>query len=338
MVLKSFVHLARQGFPKGVTHGYAQSLVAASQSSHATSTTQLHPFSHHSVSKFSKTGSSQLRDALQNNSGSSSTGPKTSGDADLDRYYAAYTASQKEQRGVDGHEWQQFQFTKRIGWKGPTVAFEGKGKEKEEDVLRSTVVPGRRQGGAERAYTTSAVDDIKKADEDTADDLALAKINEAIAKEISDIRQSNEAASDLETALPVSQDEIEVETQAVATKEGSGSSSVTLRSPTPALSTVSHETGITSTEGTVWTTHLDHISSLQEARRYAEIPPVFESMLHAGVLPPPRAYNALLTSAINLPTAKHQVVLKALDVYSDMLRRNVSPDTTTYTILLEMLS
>ena len=339
MVLKSFVHLARQGFPKGVTHGYAQSLVAASQSSHASSTTQLHPFSHHPASKFGKSGSSQLRDALQNNPASSSTGTKTGEDGDLDRYYAAYTASQREQRGAEAREWQQFQFTKRIGWRTPAAAFEVKvkGKEKEEDVVQPSDSFSRQRRTTERAYTTSAVDDFKEAREDFTEDLALAQVNEAIAKEISDLQKASGIASTVLSAIPVSQDEVDADLTSPAAQELSDSST-TARSTTLTLSPASHETADTPTEGPESSPHLDRICYLQNARKYAEIPPIFESMLRTGHLPPAKAYNGLLTAAINLPSAKHQTVLKALDVYSDMLRRKVLPDTTTYTILLELLS
>ncbi len=80
------------------------------------------------------------------------------------------------------------------------------------------------------------------------------------------------------------------------------------------------------------------LQKLAENRSYDEIPVVFEAMLHAGVRPSVAAYNSLLSAAIHLPQAKHQVVPKALDVYSDMLRRRVTPDTATYTALIELLS
>ena len=60
-------------------------------------------------------------------------------------------------------------------------------------------------------------------------------------------------------------------------------------------------------------------------------------MLLAGGRPTTDAYNALLAAAIALPAPSHRVVPKALDVYSDMLRRKVSPDTATYSALIELL-
>jgi len=82
----------------------------------------------------------------------------------------------------------------------------------------------------------------------------------------------------------------------------------------------------------------EQLTSLAESHRFSEIPAVFEAKLLAGLKPSASAYNALLLAAINLPRGKHQVVAKVLDVYADMRRRRVSPDTATYAILIEMLA
>jgi pentatricopeptide repeat protein len=65
---------------------------------------------------------------------------------------------------------------------------------------------------------------------------------------------------------------------------------------------------------------------------------VFEAMLVAGVTPIASAYNALLLAAIQLPTSKIEIVSKALDVYGDMLRRKVAPDSDSYNILVGLLA
>jgi hypothetical protein len=54
MVFKPFTHLARQAFTKTFAHGYAQSVVAASQSSFASSTTGLNQIGIH-PGKFTRT-------------------------------------------------------------------------------------------------------------------------------------------------------------------------------------------------------------------------------------------------------------------------------------------
>jgi len=359
MVFKPFSHLARQSFTKSITHGYAQSVVAATQSSYASTTTQFPSFTNHSVNRFGKPGTTQLRDAFQNasssntknNSANSST--DAANDGGLDAYYAAW---QNQQRAGDGIEWQQFDFPKRIGWKPPSAVFEAKGKEKGEDGLRSEVDLDKRRQGLERAYTTSTVDDVKKAEDQVAEAAAIASVDEAFANEITDIRSASSGVDQQSDALPSSvvrtindgaQQSGESSSTAFTVRDETShhdvnqlpkSSFVTARSfssmerPAP-----DQPASITSLEN-VSRPYDEHLSHLHNAQCYAEIPPVFEAMLHAGVVPSATAYNALLLAAIHLPTDNHQVVPKLLDVYSDMLRRKVLPTTETYTIILDTLS
>ena len=84
--------------------------------------------------------------------------------------------------------------------------------------------------------------------------------------------------------------------------------------------------------------YADHLTKLSAAARYAEIPAVFEAMLATGVQPIADAYNALLMAAVHIPVENNQVVSKALDVYTDMLQRKVSPNSETFNILVSVLS
>ncbi|EGX91221.1 pentatricopeptide repeat protein [Cordyceps militaris CM01] len=84
--------------------------------------------------------------------------------------------------------------------------------------------------------------------------------------------------------------------------------------------------------------YAEHLLKLSSAGRHAEIPAVFEAMLATGVKPIAGAYNALLLAAIHIPIKKIEVVSKALDVYADMLRRRITPDSQTYDILVRMLA
>jgi pentatricopeptide repeat protein len=85
-------------------------------------------------------------------------------------------------------------------------------------------------------------------------------------------------------------------------------------------------------------TYAGQLTKLAASKHYAEIPAVFEAMLHAGVRPMVQSYNALLAAAIHLPKDRHEAISKVLDVYSDMLQRHVLPDMTTYNTMVELLS
>ncbi|KAF4219586.1 hypothetical protein CNMCM8980_004375 [Aspergillus fumigatiaffinis] len=80
----------------------------------------------------------------------------------------------------------------------------------------------------------------------------------------------------------------------------------------------------------------DQIVQLASGKKYAEIPAAFELLLRDGLTPTVGAYNALLESAVRLHTDVSHAIPKALDVYSDMLRRRVIPDEDTYRTLVEL--
>lgn len=80
----------------------------------------------------------------------------------------------------------------------------------------------------------------------------------------------------------------------------------------------------------------DQIVQLALTKKYAEIPSAFEALLRDGLTPTVGAYNALLESAVRLHGDTAQAIQKALDVYSDMLRRRVIPDEQTYRTLVQL--
>lgn len=334
MVFKPFTHLARQSFAKTLTHGYAQSVVAATQSSYAS------PFGNHHTSRFVKPGTTQLQTAFHNTPSSSSSGAKaghttsrTVGNRDggLAAYYEAW---QQQQHSGDGQEWKQFQFTKRIGWKAPTAVREGEAK---DSGLRPDVLLNR--AGVERAYSASAVDDIKQVEDVAAEASAVAQIDEAIAKEILVGRASTIIVNEETPILSaVGEETTQASVENISVITSSDQLSPREIESDTASSPFSNATVATSIPDVESQALSEHISKLRDAKRYAEIPPVFESMLRGGHQPTATAYNALVDAAINLPIPKHQVVPKALDVYSDMLRRQILPNPETYTVLLQLLS
>ncbi|KAJ5457686.1 hypothetical protein N7475_009074 [Penicillium sp. IBT 31633x] len=280
MVFKPFTHLARQSFTKAFTHGYAQSVVAASQT--YASTTPFNPLAVQPA-KFSRT--TQLQNAFANTSSSSGAGAKASqggsgnGDLGLAAYYAAW---QQAQQTGDDTDFAQFESRRRIGWK-PS----GEADNAAEDRTASDSSPPH--------PTKAAVN------EDVS-----AQVEEAVAREI---RIQEEQAQAEEAALGAEAG-IEQHTEDVAiTKE------------------VSEATQVAS----------DRIVQLATSNNYAEIPAAFEVLLRDGLTPTVEAYNALLVAAIRLhPDAAHAIP-KALDVYSDMLRRRVIPDEDTYETLVQLL-
>ena len=331
MVFKPFTHLARHSFAKAAPHGYAQSLVAGAQGSYASSTTGLGPFTNHPSTRFSKPGSTQFHNAFQyctvssnsNIKASISSTTETGQDRALEAYFAAWN---KHVIAGALKDWKQYQFQKRIEWKTPTASFDGKAKEKRIDGDHGLLVPERApdQGMPDRVQSASVVEDLKKSN--VQDEVArLAAINKAIAQEIADMQsEQTRASSDVDKSV----------NQIIDAANNSTSPSAVTRSLS--VSSYDDTTTPTSLVSQDSIAMVERIASLNKAQNYAEIPPVFESLLQLNSRPPTEAYNSLLQAAIHLPVLDEQVFAKALDVYTDMLRRNVLPDASTYDSLLSV--
>ncbi|KAF1835501.1 hypothetical protein BDW02DRAFT_597256 [Decorospora gaudefroyi] len=316
MVFKSF-HLARQSLAKGFTHGYAQSVVAGVSQNNPLASLQHDRFrkglkNQHAFASTSTTSALKALAASQHDHQ----------DSGLAAYYTAW---QKHQRTED-KEWSQFQFRKLIEW--DPASSKNAAEAKENSVAVEEVaepVPAR--AVVNRAYSTSQVDDFKKAvGGEEAEKIALAQVDEAIAQEVAKHKADSETVQAAEEEL----------TPIEEARSGS---------PATVAETLVNSTILSRTESTIATSPIEahdeytvQLQKLASNRNYAEVPSVFEAMLRSDVKPSVAAYNALLSAAIHLPRAPHQVVPKALDVYSDMLRRRVVPDTATYTTLIELLS
>ncbi|OSS45824.1 hypothetical protein B5807_09550 [Epicoccum nigrum] len=318
MVFKSF-SLARTSLAKGFTHGYAQSVVAGVSQNNPLATLQHDRFrkGHKQQYAFASNSTTNAIKALD------SARAHEHQDSGLAAYYSAWQKTQK----TENKEWSQYQFRKLIEYDPQHATKEAAEAKEKGDVAEEAVEPTPARAVVNRAYSTSQVEDFKKAvGDEQAEEIALAQVDEAIAQEALKIKAVNEAIKEAQTQLSPIQ-----ETR----------SATPAQAPNPANSISGSYTPPSSLLPSPFDEIEEYTAQLEQLaanRKYAEIPAVFESMLLDGVKPSVTAYNYLLSAAINLPRPRHQVVPKALDVYSDMLRRRVAPDTATYTALLELLS
>ena len=343
MVLKSFTHIGRQSYSKVFSHGYVQSVVAAGQTTQVPTNTPLSSFGKHASNRHGRPQTAQFHSSVHNASSlSDAPGRAAHGSADvigiynetLVPYFEAWQQAQAK-----GKTWKQYQFAKRIGWEENSILPDEKRNEVVDLGPRADVLLNR--GGLDRAVTTSAVDDIKQSQDKAAEAEAVAKVNEAIANEIIQIQQSAASRDQLQTFAASASQEKDLGKPSVDNGRSTTPSSVSpvgtadhTAQSTP-VSDVTAASYVQETESEVLS---EQIGKLHETESYSQIPPIFESMLARGLRPSVKAYNALLASAIHLPIAKHQVVSKALDVYSDMRQRMVAPDTAFYTTLIQLLS
>jgi len=319
-----YSNLARQGFTKTFTHGYAQSVVAATHPQ--TFASQNRPgFGLNRRASKASSSSYHFQNAFHSSAQSSSTAVREArserNDSGLDAYFDAW--KKEHAAGEPEKEWTQFQFAKRIEWKPSSIQVDSEGRSNVE-VEESLETPKP----VERAYSTSAVDDIKKVQLETEEEAALAKIDAAIEKEIKS--RTDQAIFEAELSVVAAR----VPTPPIAPSQ---SPALTVESSIE-QSRTSSITSVSSASELQSQSYADHLTKLSEAGRHAEIPAVFEAMLVANIQPTASAYNALLDAAIHLPAERIQVVPKALDVYSDMLRRKVLPNTATYDALINLVA
>ena len=314
MVFKPFSHLARRS-TKAFAHGYAQSLAAASQSSYASTQTPLGQLNHY---RLGKTAPVQQRESYHQNALQSSLPTKANlaspndpnHDGSLDTYFTAW------QKHQNSDEWQHV-FSSKRSERRHKSGLPVRLLEKDEKSARAAPVQGQAPP-IERAHSASALDDIRKSrDEDEA--IALREVDEAISKEIEKTQP--------ELSQPVK--DASLDTAPLPATDSTA--------PYPSTKNYGIDTH-QSQESTEGTSFVEHISFLEHAGNYGEIPGVFEAMLRSGFTPPPKTYNSLLIAAIRLSSSTTQVVPKALTIYSNMLRQHVTPDSSTYTLLLELLS
>ncbi|SPQ23884.1 b30df88a-83c0-4131-a685-e7606745723c [Thermothielavioides terrestris] len=319
-VFQSFI---RQGFSKSFTHGYAQSVVAATHPQHVLNTQNRPSFARRRTSpRVGRLATFNLQSAFHTASANTASSlehyrpDKTAGHGGLDAYFEHLQKAQANGEEAD-KEWVQFQFPKRIEWK-PTPASVLVGHDAKTLALESE----ESRKDHEDDSTAPGVPPEAKT--------ALAHIDAAIEKEI-ELRKQLEALEEevesLRTTSPALAERLaeEIRSRTVTPFSRATTPGSVARVPTSPVDPQSQ-------------TYADHLTKLSEAGRYAEIPAVFEAMLAGGVRPIATAYNALLMAAIHLPSEKWEIITKALDVYADMLRRKVSPDSDTYNILVDLLA
>ncbi|KAI1075748.1 hypothetical protein F5B20DRAFT_558466 [Whalleya microplaca] len=313
-----YQNFIRQGFAKSFTHGYAQSVVAATHP-HVLNSQNRPSFARRNSQRVGRLSSLQLQNAFHNSSHATTQHEnrheRHANSGNLDAYFEALRKKQDSENDEVEKEWTQFQFPKPIEWKPDA-----------ESILEGPESELQGAGAAELAEAAYNGDADAPVPVDA--EVALAHIDAAIQKEI-EVRELREALEDttaqsLRAPSPSVRSGVQSRARTPAAERSATPASIA-RSASPQVDAQSQS-------------YADHLTKLSEDGRYAEIPAVFEAMLVADIKPIATSYNALLVAAIHIPSEKIEVVSKALDVYADMKRRNISPDSDTYNILVGLLA
>lgn len=305
-----YTNFIRSGFTKSFTHGYAQSVVAATHphvlnsqnrpsfAARKRQTTnrlsrlqQLQSAFHASAHQSSSLPTEHRHEKLPNNHGG------------LDAYFENLQKNEAIEDSEEA-EWVQYRFQDKIEWKPSPASI----------LLGSEARTLEAKEADEDGFSETAFSEEEQA--------ALAHIDAALAKEI-EARQHGGVEDVSASRIPTPAPEKIAEPLSPVLRTRTPAS--VARSVTPPVDSQSQS-------------YADHLAKLSEAGRYAEIPAVFEAMLVASIQPLATSYNALLMAAIHLPAEKIEIVSKALDVYTDMMRRKVAPDSDTYNILVGLLA
>ncbi|CAK7242481.1 MAG: hypothetical protein STHCBS139747_003975 [Sporothrix thermara] len=369
----------RQGFAKSFTHGYAQSVVAATHP-HVLNPQSRPSFARRNSNRFGRIQALQLQSAFHTHVTGAEHKQPTLVHGGLDAYFEHLQDLQAQDEA--DKEWVQFQFQNRIEWK-PTAASVLAERDEASAAAKATPADAEAahavEGSAEAAEAADAAADVAaNAAADAAADVAASAEEEGdlSAREPTASQQdviASQAAADAAAAVEADaassaaehtaaeeaalahidaalEKEIEARKNLEALEDGkvasaspsataAGEAVVSRSVPVSrARSPVSVARSASPVADKQSQTYANHLTTLSEAGRYAEIPAVFEAMLVAGVQPIASAYNALLMAAIHLPIDRMEVISKALDVYTDMVRRKVLPDSDTFDILVGLLA
>lgn len=313
-----YASFIRSGFTKSFTHGYAQSVVAATHP-HVLNSQNRPTFAarkRQTNSRLSRL--QQFQSAFHTSAQQSASLPVehrheklTTNHGSLDAYFETLQNKEAAEKGIEGEEedeWVQFQFPNRIEWKPSPAAVvlgpDGKVVEAAES--------------AEAALSEAALPEHSQHASQSQSEASLDKLSDVVAS-ASEIQELSVLSTELaEFSQSASAPATPVSSQARTPTSAS-------RSATPPVDPQAQS-------------YADHLAKLSETGRYAEIPAVFEAMLVASIRPLATSYNALLMAAIHLPSEKIEIVSRALDVYADMMRRKVKPDSDTYNILVGLLA
>ncbi|RDW80525.1 hypothetical protein BP5796_05223 [Coleophoma crateriformis] len=322
-----YSNLARQGFTKTFTHGYAQSVVAATHPQvYASNNRPPFALQTRRASKAGHFSSYHFQNAFHT-SASTSTLPvqerveKSRGP--LEAYYAAWNQHinvEKEEKAP----W-KFEFQRTLTWEPSQSLVASENKIPEPDEAERKAL--------DRSYSTSALDDLKSIQNGEVlkfgaqEAAALAQIDAAIEKEIKS--RNDQAIFEAELSIIAAR----VPTPPISREPSPGSAKSSAgRSPTSVATSALTEAEIQSHS------YADHLTELSQSGQYDKIPTLFEGMRIAGIKPTAAAYNALLDARINLPGDRIQVAITASEIYLDMVRSKVLPNTATYNTLISLLS
>jgi len=323
MVFKPFGTLARQSLAK-FSNGYAQSAVAAAQSSYASSTTfpltklghQFTPTKHHSTS-----------------SNQAGKRPEyTSISQRVNDSIALHNAFSTQAHEDDG-QWRQFQYPKRILW-SPATPLQQQQQQRESDVEHRQLglrpeKPRAASMSSVREFSTSAFD---RQQHQQPDNHAI-NTSEQAHLDLATSTKSSEPVPDIivqDQEASLSQKDIGSASNA-ASGAPDASNDVTKSDIEPTASNLGHEQASQSASRELAQYHQNFEDSKNQGD-FMQVMQVFERMKLQHIQPDVSAYNYYLHAISQVETIDR--IPKLLATHDAMLSEGVQPSSYTYSILV----
>ncbi|KAF3924059.1 hypothetical protein ABW21_db0208071 [Orbilia brochopaga] len=318
MVFKPFtIAAARQSFARNFVNGYAQSAVAAAQSSYATTTS-------FPLSRLGQNTPSKIQAVFGGpNNGNKSRLSRNDG---FTPYHSIFAK--------DGDR--SLKYPERLQPAQASISLQLQQELEKKD--NGPPSPELRP----RASSMSDVRDypsLEKPDQATLDSTAVAIEDDVVDTSISAARAEvveqaaqPEIPSESEAKATVAQDvpaqASERQTQDAAAAETS--------SETSDLTLVNSSSAASPTY--VVRDYIQLFDSMKLAEKYDQIPMAFREMVDNGIVPNTDAYNYLLHAFTQLPLMGHERISRVMTIYAEMLDRKMIPSHYTYSIVIGALS
>ncbi|KAF3177026.1 hypothetical protein TWF106_001643 [Orbilia oligospora] len=325
MVFKPFtIAAARQSFARNFVNGYAQSAVAAAQSSYATTTS-------FPLSRLGQNTPSKIQ-AVFNGPNSGNRSKFARGSDHLGHQHSIFNK--------DGDR--SLKYPERLQPTHASISLQ-----LQQELEKKDVGPPSPELKP-RASSMSTVRDYPTLEE--PDKLSLDSLEVAIEEDEFATTAPAKAAAVVENKLQTVPEVAEVKAEATssetapkaagtATKDAASASA-----PGEVAETASETSDITMVNSSSTTStyvvkdYIQLFDNMKLAEQYDQIPLAFREMVDNGIVPTTDAYNYLLHAFTQIPLMGHERISRVMNVYAEMMERKMIPSHYTYSIVIGTLA
>ncbi|KAF3126701.1 hypothetical protein TWF703_010384 [Orbilia oligospora] len=325
MVFKPFtIAAARQSFARNFVNGYAQSAVAAAQSSYATTTS-------FPLSRLGQNTPSKIQ-AVFNGPNSGNRSKFARGSDHLGHQHSIFNK--------DGDR--SLKYPERLQPTHASISLQ-----LQQELEKKDVGPPSPELKP-RASSMSTVRDYPTLEE--PDKLSLDSLEVAIEEDEFVATAPAKAAvvgNNLQTVPEVAEVKAEATSSETAPKAAATTASkdaASASAPGEVVETASETSDITMVNSSSTTStyvvkdYIQLFDNMKLAEQYDQIPLAFREMVDNGIVPTTDAYNYLLHAFTQIPLMGHERISRVMNVYAEMMERKMVPSHYTYSIVIGTLA